>query len=105
MTAPGTTSRVVSRRAVASLKTKTKMPALSTERHDQQHDLSTGPDGAAPLPLSADSTVVPMQGQAGGGQQDQTRPRPLNGLGRVLRGTAHAVFMAYWAAWATPRPP
>ena len=26
-------------------------------------------------------------------------------LGRELRGTIHAVFIAYWSAWATPSPP
>ena len=39
------------------------------------------------------------------GSNTRLRPRPLNGFGRLLRGTRQAVFMAYCTAWPTPIPP
>ena len=33
------------------------------------------------------------------------RSRDMNGSGRLLRGTAHAMFMAFCAAWTTPSAP
>jgi len=47
--------------------------------------------------------VVPMIGTPAVASSRRLRALALNGFGRLFRGTAHAVFIAYWTACATER--
>ena len=62
------------------------------------------PNAAALLP-SADRMVVPSTASPTVASSSRLMPRALIGLGRLFRGTAQAVFIAFCVAWATPSPP
>ena len=38
-------------------------------------------------------------------RKSRLRTRISTGLGRLLRGTDHAAFMTFWAAWPSPSAP
>ena len=57
------------------------------------------------MTVSADMTVVASTPPPTSSNNSRLMPRAFSGLGRALRGTAHTLFIAFWHAWATPRPP
>ncbi len=79
--------------------------ALTATEATSTSTRTTAPSEPALLAPRVDSTVVPSTASPAVASSSRLRPRALNGLGRLLRGTAHAVFIAYCTACATPRPP
>ena len=104
-TAPGATSGTVTPGAVASRNTNTNTAALRPREPASTATFTAPPRDPAPLlprwtARSSPRTAIPAVASS-----SRLRPRALNGLGRLLRGTDQAVFMAYCTAWATPSPP
>jgi hypothetical protein len=90
---------------VASRKANTKTTALVAIEASSTSTRSAQPNSPAlPAPI-ADSAVVASTANPAVASSSRLRPRARNGLGRSLRGTAQAVFIAYCTACATPSPP
>ena len=104
-TAPGATSRTDSRRAAAKRNPKTNTAMLISTDAATATNRRIIPNGPTPLPPTMDKAVVPIMASPAVASSSRLRPRALNGFGRLLRGTPHTVFVAYWNACATPRPP
>jgi len=79
-------------------------PAFTATEATNTRTFNPTPSAPPPLP-NADNTVVPNNAKPTVPSSSRLRPRALNGFGRLLRGTVHAVFIAFCAAWATPRQP
>jgi len=62
------------------------------------------PNAPALLP-SPDRIVVASTPRPTVASSSRLRSRALIGLGRLLRGTCQAAFIAFCPAWATPSPP
>lgn len=103
--APGRTSRTDRCRAGANRNAKTDTATLMTTEPASAPYRPAAP-ATPPPPLPAmDSRVVVRMASPTVASSSALRARDLTGLGRLLRGTAHMRFAAYWKACPTPRPP
>ena len=104
-TAPGATSRPDSRRAGAYRKAKMQTAMLMSTDAASARYFAACPSAPAPPPPTMDRPVVARTASPAILSRTTLRPRALSGFGLLLRGIPHIVFVAYWKAWATPRPP
>jgi hypothetical protein len=89
------TSRTESSRLVEIRKATMNAPALIATDAANTTTLRPTPKAPEPLPANPDSTVVPNSAAPTVPSSSRLRPRAANGLGRLLRGTAHTVFIAF----------
>ena len=98
MMAPGAMSFSASLRAVATRNANRNSAALMTTVATRRPILNGTPNEPTLLAHNVDSAVVPSTPTPPIPSRIRLRTRDFSGFGRSLRGTCHAVFIAYWLA-------
>ena len=105
MNAPGRALRQLCRRAAATRNSRvSSSPMMSTvvTRITQRIVVSVEPAKTCVLLASTDSTEIEITAAPAVITSSRLLRRSRIGFGRLLRGTDHAVFRAFWIA--VPRP-
>lgn len=85
-------------------KATSRMPVLTRMVTTTMAVLPTNPKELAARP-TPDSSVTAIVADPSTSSSRKLRIRDRNGSGRLLRGTAHTVSIAFCTACPTPRPP